>query len=272
MCPLSLDAKFSEVKKRLKAMGSVLVAYSGGADSTLLLKIARDVLGDNVLAVTASSETYTKNELAFAKKTARSLRAGHKVIRTKELLDPGFRKNFEDRCYYCKKELFSRLKQIAGKKGLRFVADGSNVDDLGDYRPGARAKKEYGVVSPLQEAGMTKKDVRDLSGRLRLVTWDKPALACLASRIQYRSVITRRRLLRIEEAEMALRDKFDIRGNLRVRDFGDCCRIEVDKKEIKKIDPASMLKIFKAVGYETTVIDPKGYRMGSMNETVIPMK
>lgn len=268
-----LDTKVKSLTARLRDLGSVLIAYSGGVDSTLLLDMARRALGQgNVFAVTALSETYPASEQENAKDLARRFGVRHKLVRTRELKDPHFKRNPVDRCYYCKKELFGRLKKLAEKNGIKYVVDGSNADDVRDYRPGARAKKEYGVLSPLQEAGMTKKDVRSLSRRLKLPTWSKPAQACLASRIPYHSVISRKRLLRIENAEMALRDRFNIRGNLRVRDYDDCVRIEVDKKEIKKLDPLKTETLLKKIGYQNTVIDLKGYRIGSMNETIVSMR
>jgi uncharacterized protein len=268
-----LKAKKKSLTERLRDLGSVLIAYSGGVDSTLLLDMACRTLGqENVSAVTALSGIYPAGEEKSAKAMARRLRVEHKFIRTRELSDARFKRNPVDRCYYCKSELFGRLKKMARQKGVPYVVDGSNADDLSDYRPGSRAKKEYGVRSPLQEAGMTKKDVRVLSRHLRLPTWDKPAQACLASRIPYHSVISRKRLLRIENAEMALRDRFDIRGNLRVRDFDDCARIEVDKKEMRKLDASKTGSLLKKLGYQCVVIDPKGYRIGSMNETVVSMK
>ncbi|MBI5874046.1 MAG: ATP-dependent sacrificial sulfur transferase LarE [Candidatus Omnitrophica bacterium] len=269
MSQAKLDTKLRKLKARLRRLGSVLVAYSGGVDSSLLLKVALQVLGDNVLAVTALSETYPAAELECARNLAIKLRARHKVIRTRELESRDFARNPVNRCYYCKKELFARLGSLAKKNDLRFVVDGSNVDDLVDYRPGARAKEEFGVVSPLQEAGLTKKDVRHLSKKMGLGTWCKPALACLASRIPYHSRIDKKRLLRIDKAENALRKEFCFRGNLRVRDYGEEARIEADKKEIRKLLCVSKVeRLLKPLGYKKVIIDPKGYRTGSMNEAI----
>lgn len=243
------------------------VAYSGGVDSTLLLKIASDVLKDKVLAVTAISETYPAREIEGAKVLAKKIKVRHLFIRTQELKNPLFKRNPRDRCYHCKRELFGNLKRIARKEGLRFVIDGSNVDDLKDYRPGAQAKKEYAVVSPLQEAGLTKKDVRRLSLNLGLKSWDKPALACLASRVPYGSQITKKRLKKIDRAEELLREKFRLKGNLRVRDYSATALIEVDRSEKIKLKNMALVKdCLKSLKYDKVVVDPKGYRTGAMNE------
>lgn len=269
MSQRDLDGKLKLLKVRLRTLGPALIAYSGGVDSSFLLKVASDVLGKRVLAVTALSETYPEAEAACAKRLANELGVRHKFIRTRELKDPRFRKNPENRCYFCKSELFNRLRRMAKKEGLNSVWDGSNVDDLADYRPGAVAKKEHGVLSPLQDVGLTKSDIRSLSKRLGLKSWCKPALACLASRIPYHSAIDKKRLLRVDRAETALRKKFDIQGNLRVRDYGVLARVEVDKRELKKLsDMVRLEKLFRFLGYDEIVIDKRGYHTGSMNEAI----
>lgn len=269
MSQRDLAAKLELLQVRLRTLGPALIAYSGGVDSSFLLKIASDVLGKRVLAVTALSETYPESEMECAERLAKELGVRHRFIRTRELRDPRFRKNPENRCYFCKSELFGRLRRMAKKEGLSAVWDGSNVDDLADYRPGAIAKKENGILSPLQDVGLTKSDIRSLSKRLGLKSWCKPALACLASRIPYHSAIDKKRLLRVDRAETVLRNKFDIQGNLRVRDHGMLARVEVDKKELKKLSDTDRLeKLLRPLGYKEIVIDKKGYRTGSMNEDI----
>ena len=258
--------KLKKLKTHLKSLKSVLLAYSGGVDSSFLLKVASDVLGDKVLAVTALSETYPALEAEKARTLAEKLKVRLEMIRTHELRDPRFRRNPENRCYFCKKELFAQLVRLARKNRLRAVIDGSNLDDLSDYRPGSKAKEESGIISPLCEAQLTKKDIRALSKQLGLPTWNKPALACLASRIPYHSVINCQRLRRIDKAEEILRDTFGIKGNLRVRDFGAKALIEVDKKEIKKIGLSKkVISLLGGLGYKKVIVDLKGYRSGSMN-------
>lgn len=264
---MRIQVKLDKLKRRLKKLDSVLVAFSAGVDSTLMLKLAVDVLKDKVLAVTADSATYPQGELAFARRIAQEFGVRHKIIKTHELSDHNFCSNPKERCYYCKKELFSKMKKVAQREGINFVVDGSNVDDSSDYRPGSIAKEQLGIISPLQEAGFTKNEVRRLSKRLGLINYAKPALACLASRVPYNSKITKVRLKRINLAEDFIRKSFLLKGNLRVRDFGKRAVIEVDKNEMKKIAEGVLDKnSFKCFGYEDVSIDPKGYRRGSLNE------
>ncbi|MCX5711809.1 MAG: ATP-dependent sacrificial sulfur transferase LarE [Candidatus Omnitrophica bacterium] len=260
--------KLGKLKAILRKMGSMLVAYSGGIDSSFLLKVAGSQLGDRVLAVTAVSETYPKEELKLAKQLARKFGARHKIIRTKELNNPKFRNNPVDRCYYCKKELFATLKGIALKNKINFVVDAGNLTDKNDFRPGEKVKKELGIRSPLSEAGFTKNDIRLISKRLGLAIWNKPSLACLASRIPYGSRITKGTLSRIDKAEQFLR-QYGF-SQVRVRHYNDLCRIEVLPGNIKYLLAKSkdIVDNFKKLGYNYVTVDLEGFRTGSMNETL----
>ncbi len=255
--------KLNKLREILAEMGSALVAYSGGVDSSLLARVSKDALGDKVTAVTAVSETYSKQELVQAKKTARDLGIRHMVIKTHEFNLPGFKHNPVNRCYYCKKELFSRLKDIAKKKKLRYILDGTNSDDDKDLRPGRLAKEEFGVRSPLREAGFTK----DVSRKLGLPNWDMPALACLASRIPYGAAITKEALSRVDKAERFIRSLGF--KQVRVRHYENLARIEIGKIEIPRlINRYSLIVIryLKKIGYHYVTLDLEGYRTGSMNE------
>ncbi|PIQ88922.1 MAG: TIGR00268 family protein [Candidatus Omnitrophica bacterium CG11_big_fil_rev_8_21_14_0_20_42_13] len=249
-------------------MRSVLAAYSGGVDSSFLLKVTHDMLGNNLLAVIAKSPTYTKSELKEAAGFCRKYKIKYLVIETDELNNPRFAKNPKNRCFYCKDELFSKLKQIARKKGLNCVIDGSNADDATDYRPGAKAKEKHGIRSPLQEAGLTKEGIRKLSKEMGLSVWNKPSLACLASRFPYNSRITKKDLKRINSAEEFLRGLGF--KQVRVRHYNGLARIELPKDDIDTVLLTVSQKIvnkFKKLGYNYITLDLEGYRSGSMNET-----
>lgn len=252
-------------------MKRVVIAYSGGVDSTFLLYTAESVLGKkNVLAVTASSESYPQFEKRHAKELAKKISVNHVIIKTEELANKNFKKNPVNRCYYCKKELFGKLKKIAKKKGFYFVLDGSNHDDLKDMRYGRLAAQEEDIKSPLLEAGLVKDEIRRLSKEMGIETWKKPSFACLASRFVYHQKITREKLESIEKAEAFIKGLGF--NQLRVRCHEDIARIEVDKAEISKFMRKDIrekiVKRLRNLGFIYVSLDLAGYRTGSMNETV----
>ena len=263
----NLDSKIEQLRSLLTGMGGVVIGYSGGCDSTLLAAVAREVLGDRAVCVLASSETYPRSEVEEAIETADRLGIPVMRIDTDELKNEAFAANTPDRCYFCKRELFGKLVAIGKGQGIDWVADGSNVDDLDDYRPGGRAGAELGIRSPLREAGLTKKEIRELSHRLDLPTWDKPAFACLSSRIPYGTRIEPTVLTRLEEAERFLKE-LGFR-QVRVRHHGDIARIEVEPEKIQRlVSPEIRRQVaqkFKELQYLYTTLDLDGYRMGSMN-------
>ena len=265
-----LQAKFEKLKELIKGLDSVAIAFSGGVDSTFLLKTAQDVLGDKVVAVTARSSTYPEREFKEAQQFAESIGVKHIVIVSEELEIEGFSKNPTNRCYYCKHELFSKIQEVAKIHQVKVVLDGSNFDDLGDFRPGMRAAKELKVVSPLKEAELTKDDIRVLSKEMALPTWNKPSFACLSSRFPYGQEITPEKLKMVELAEQFLLDKGF--RQIRVRHHGDMARIEVEKQEREKFFNLELLDEtgtkFKEFGFSYVTIDVLGYRTGSMNEVL----
>ena len=261
-------SKFENLKNLLGEMGKVLVAFSGGVDSSFLLKVAVDVLGENVLAVIASSETYPEKERDEAVKLAKRLNVRHKVIQTKELENPDFAHNPPERCYFCKMELFSKLKDIAESEGIPHVLDGSNFEDTSDFRPGAKAPEELGVRSPLKEVGLVKQEIRQLSKYVDLPTWNKPSLACLSSRFPYFTEIESESLKQVAQAEEFLKGLGF--NQVRVRHHGQIARVEIEPQEFSKIvEKATKEKIinaFKKFGFIYIALDLAGFRSGSMNE------
>lgn len=268
---MTLNEKYQKLQQLLTGLDSVVVAFSGGVDSTFLLKVACDTLGSkNVLALTATSPTYPNFEFEQSRQLAKQIGVRQLVLESNELEIPGFAENHPRRCYHCKHELFSLCLREAAKAGYKAVLDGSNLDDLGDYRPGRDAIKELQVHSPLLEAGLDKDDIRTLSRQLGLSTWDKQPFACLSSRFPYGTQITAERLAQIDRCESWLRRAGF--NNYRVRYHEQIARIEVAEAEIPRLlDDALRQRLiaeFKAAGFTYITLDLQGYRTGSMNETL----
>lgn len=267
---MQLQEKYALLKETIKSYGSLAVAFSGGVDSTFLLKVAHDQLGDKVIGITARSSTYPEREYLEAQKFANNAGIKQITIVSEELDIDGFSDNPTNRCYYCKKELYTKIYEVAAEHGLEYVADGSNMDDLGDYRPGLQAVNELKVVSPLKVAGLTKDEIRTLSKDLDLPTWNKQAFACLASRFPYGHKITEEKLSMVDKAEQFLLD-LGFR-QVRVRHHENIARIEVSSEEMTRFFDIDLMKKidtkFKEVGFTYVSLDLQGYRTGSMNETL----
>ena len=264
---MDTQEKLKLLESRLRALGSVAVAYSGGVDSTFLLAVAQRVLGPKALAVTAVSATYAAEERVEAQKVAQSLGVEHLLVETDELADASFAANPPQRCYHCKRALAAKLKAVAAERGLTHVAIGTNADDTRDFRPGIRAAQEYGLLQPLLDVGLTKEEIRRLSREMGLPTWDRPAAACLASRFPYGEEITEEKLRQVELAEAFLHQLGF--HHVRVRRHGNIARIEVEARNIGALAEGRVREQIaarlKALGFAYVTLDLEGYRVGSMN-------
>ena len=268
--PAGLDGKETALRRTLADLPSLIVAYSGGVDSAYLAYAATASLGDRALCITADSPSYPERHRQMAIRLARQFGFRHEIIRTDEMARAEYRANPANRCYYCKTELYTHLSSMARERGIGAVADGSNADDRGDYRPGRQAAREFGVISPLDDVGLTKNEIRELSHRAGLPTWDEPASACLSSRIPYFSEVTDEKLRMIERAESALRELgFRI---CRVRHHETMARIELGRDEMARAVEPGMAEVIdrklRTIGYTNVVIDLRGYRLGSLNEAL----
>lgn len=272
---MTLEQKTEKIKSLIREMDSALVAFSGGVDSTLVLALAHEVLGEKALAVTAQSASVPNREMQASRQLAEEIGARHLVIKTEEMSNPEYQANPVNRCYHCKTELYSNLKKVAGQENISHILNGINTDDLGDYRPGLDSAREQGVRSPLVEAEFSKKDVRDLSRMMELSIWNKPAMACLSSRIPYGQPVTVEKLSRVEQAEdLLLSLGFK---QVRVRHIGTQARIELGKDEMPRYQSdesiqESVQEKLKALGFSDVLLDPEGYRMGSLNEILLENK
>lgn len=269
---MDINDKYNKLQNYLKSLGNAAIAFSGGVDSAFLLKAAKNALGDNVIAVTVRSCLIPESEILEAAEFCRREKIRHFICGVNPLEISGFENNPPERCYICKKAIFKVIKEAAYERGISVVAEGSNIDDNEDYRPGLKAIKELGVLSPLQETGFTKKEIRGMSEKLKLPTWNKPSLACLASRFAYGEKITKERLARVERAEKVLAD-LGLK-QFRVRVHGDIARIEALPEDFQKLVESSgqIYSDLKSLGFSYAAMDLQGYRTGSMNETIIEKK
>jgi uncharacterized protein len=268
-------AKYERLSGLIKPMGRVIVAFSGGVDSTVVLKVALDTLGrENVLAATGVSPSLPQRELQSVKDLAAIVSAPLELVETSEMDSPHYTSNSSNRCYYCKTELYSKLTELAARKNYNIIMNGLNLDDTGDHRPGMGAAREWNIRSPLLEARLSKSDVRALAEKLNLPNWEKPALACLSSRIPYGTPVTIQSLSQIERAENFLRD-LGFR-NVRVRHHTNLARIEVDADDLPRLleEPlrSNLINHFKSLGYTYVTLDMQGFRSGSANETIVSWK
>ena len=266
-----LETKQRELEEQLSRLPSLIVAYSGGVDSAYLAYAAHQALGERMLAVTALSASYSARDREEAEKCVAHSHFRHEFVSTDELANPSYRANNADRCYFCKDELFDKLDQLAGRRGFAAVAYGINKDDLGDWRPGQQAAREHKVLTPLLDAGLTKAEIRELSRQVDLPVWDRPASACLSSRIAYGIEVTPERLAIIEKGEDALRS-LGFR-QFRVRYHDELVRIEISLEELPRaLDPTmtrKFVEIFKALGFKFVTLDLEGFRSGSMNSILV---
>ncbi|MBQ5375530.1 MAG: ATP-dependent sacrificial sulfur transferase LarE [Lachnospiraceae bacterium] len=265
-----LQEKLTRLEAYIRGLGSLAVGFSGGVDSSLLLVVAANVLGDKAMAITGVDASIPERELKEAKEFCKEREIRHIICKVNPMKEESYRHNSPDRCYFCKHGIFTEIKRIAAENGIEYVAEGSNMDDLGDYRPGLKAVEELSVKSPLREAGLTKQDIREISKALGLPTWSKPAYACLASRFVYGEEITEEKLRMLDQAEQFLIEQGFLEE--RVRIHGNIARIEVPAKDIERLASEEIREAvyekFKALGFMFVTIDMKGYKMGSMNATL----
>lgn len=265
---MSIDKKLQNLYDMLRPMECVVIGYSGGVDSAFLAKAAYDVLGGRAIAVTADSESYAEGELDYATDLARRIGIPHEIIQTEEMNDPNYAANPLNRCYYCKSELFTKLQDIARRYGASHILYGANADDVGDFRPGMQAALEMGAHAPLKDVGLTKAEIRELSKRFNLPVWDRPATACLSSRIPYGTTITPEILSKVDRAERLLRG-LGFR-QVRVRHHDQIARIEIPKGEIPLLFERNLMDTIvselRKTGYVYVTLDLAGFRSGSMNE------